>query len=68
MDGSHTNQQVVCDIGTMVLLGDVRDSYHDHETGSLRLVVHHFNGQRWPLDPLATQVTVLEREYEAEES
>ena len=58
---NYSHAQIVCDIGTMRLLGDVRDCYHDADTGSLRLVVTHFNGKPWPLDPLASQIEVLTR-------
>ena len=44
------------------LLGDVRDHYRD-EDGTVRLVVTHFNGERWPIDPPAALVWVLERTY-----
>ena len=44
------------------MLGDVRDFYRD-EDGTVCLVVTHFNGEPWPIDPPAALVWVLERIY-----
>lgn len=53
-------------------LGTVRDCYRDDATGTVRLKVHHMNGEPWmdpyypdrTLDPPMCNVNVLEREYE----
>jgi hypothetical protein len=44
------------------LLGDVIGVRE--EDGRLRLRVRHFNGQPWPVEPLSSEVTVLERTYD----
>jgi hypothetical protein len=43
-----------------VLLGDVRDFSRDEVTGSIRLRVNHFNGEPWPIEPVANLVEVFE--------
>ena len=35
-------------------------------TRGVRLTVRHLNGEPWPIEPLATLITLLERTYEAE--
>ena len=47
------------------MLGDVRDHYRD-EDGTVCLIVTHFNGEPWPIDPPAALVGVLQRAPEAE--
>jgi len=44
------------------LLGDVKGVRE--EDGHLRLRVSHFNGEPWPVEPLASEVDVLERTYD----
>jgi hypothetical protein len=39
------------------LLGRVRDTRRDPKSGKLRLIVHHFNGEPWPVEPLASAVS-----------
>ena len=56
--------QVRFDYQGRTLLGDVREVYFDGTTGVQRLRVHHFNGDRWPVDPPPRSVEVLVREYE----
>jgi hypothetical protein len=47
------------------LLGTVRDHYTPRTPGSyVHLVVHHFNGEAWPIEPLVWEVAVLERTYD----
>ena len=41
------------------LLGEVRDVTRDH-TGSITLTITHFNGEDWPMRPLASVVTIIE--------
>ena len=54
-------------------IGEVKDWYRDETTdGTVRLIVHHFNGERWmdpnytdrPLNPPMRSVEFLEREWE----
>lgn len=40
------------------LLGTVRDVQHD-SAGKTRLIVHHFNGESWPVEPTASAVKVV---------
>lgn len=44
-----------------VLLGEVQDYYRNEVTCSTHLVVRHFNGDLWPIDPSFIAVDVLER-------
>ena len=49
------------------LLGDVVGCYYqEHGCAGPRLVVRHFNGERWPIDPGVLAVDVLARETEGE--
>ena len=41
------------------LLGTVRSIRRDLKTGALHLIVHHFNGERWPVEPVASKVKVI---------
>ena len=50
--------QVMFDYLGRRLLGDVRAVVHD-VFGGTRLVVTHFNGEPWPVEPLAVLVKVL---------
>lgn len=50
---------VTMEWGGRSLLGDVRETYESPQ--GVRLRVTHFNGERWPFDPLASEVRVLER-------
>ena len=43
------------------LLGEVTDV--DYDGRFYRLKVRHFNGEPWPLEPVASVVRVLERQY-----
>lgn len=54
--------QIQMDWQGQSLLGDVQSVY-DTPAGQ-RLRVRHFNGQSWPVEPLADEVTVLERTYD----
>lgn len=51
--------QIKMKLGDRLFLGDVVDSYRDEITGSLRLIVRHFNGDPWPFDPVANLVEVI---------
>lgn len=42
------------------LLGEVRASRYDEIHGAIRLTVRHFCGDMWPVEPVASAVTVLE--------
>lgn len=55
--------QVAMRYGARDLLGDVRGAYRSEVTGTTHLVVRHFNGEEWPIDPLAVIVDVLVRDY-----
>lgn len=46
------------------LLGDVIGCRRDPVTGSTLLQVRHFNGEMWPIEPVALAVDVLVRKYE----
>jgi hypothetical protein len=48
--------QVTMEYGDRLLLGDIVAA-----TPGDRLVIHHFNGERWPVAPYASEVTVLNR-------
>lgn len=60
--------QVTLEYGGRMLLGDVTGVYYKPgPAGGTRLVVRHFNGEPWPIDPCAAAVQVFVREYESEE-
>ena len=40
-------------------LGDVRDVKYDEHRGMRSLVVHHFNGEKWPIEPAIMAVEVI---------
>lgn len=40
-----------------VLLGNVRETRPDVD--DVRLTVRHFNGERWPVEPLASTVEIV---------
>lgn len=44
------------------LLGEVTGQFRDN-AGAWRLRVKHFDGSAWPVDPLVSEVDVLERSY-----
>jgi len=44
------------------LLGDVQGARRDPVTGATLLEVRHFNGEPWPIDPVALAVDVLDRD------
>lgn len=46
------------------LLGDIIGYEWDGVSGGVRLTVRHFNGDLWPLRPMARAVDILERTYE----
>lgn len=48
--------QVTMKYGDRLLIGDIVAATSDH-----RLVIHHFNGEPWPVAPYASQVTILNR-------
>lgn len=57
---NYIGTQVKQDIANRTFLGDVKDAYmYGNE---IRLIVKHFNGEPWPFDPCAKDVTILERE------
>ena len=41
------------------LLGTVRNVRRDDITGSTHLIVRHFNGEPWPIEPIASAVRVI---------
>lgn len=41
------------------LLGTIRDVRQDRGTGKTRLIVQHFNGEPWPLEPISSAVNVI---------
>ena len=43
-----------------VLLGRVKGVNRNELTGAINLEVYHFCGDKWPIEPLACLVTVLE--------
>ncbi len=51
--------QIKLSYGGNTLLGDVVSTYSDQATGGTRLCVRHFNGEAWPIDPVAAAVEVL---------
>jgi hypothetical protein len=53
--GAH----VVRDFEGRKLIGEVVESFE--RTGCMRLRVKHFNGEPWPVEPLANSVEVLDR-------
>jgi hypothetical protein len=55
-----SGMQITFEHQGQTLLGDVIHAFLDDEADT-RLRVHHFNGQPWPVDPLASQVEILER-------
>ena len=50
------------------LLGDVVGCYRDEVRGATHLQVRHFNGDAWPVEPLARLVDVLVRTTTGEQS
>lgn len=42
------------------LLGTVRDTYRREVTDSIHLKITHFNGEWWPIEPIATVVHVVD--------
>jgi hypothetical protein len=52
-------QHVMMNYQGRKLLGTVRDARRDPVTGNLHLIVHHFNGEPWPLEPVAAAVKVI---------
>lgn len=42
----------------LVIMGDVTGFYRDEITGSDHLIVQHFNGDSWPIPPVANLVDV----------
>ena len=44
-----------------VLIGEVVGAYRSETRGMTHLKVRHFNGEQWPIDPVASAVEVLER-------
>ena len=46
------------------LLGDVIDAYRHIHTGGIRLIVRHFNGELWPIEPSVLVVDVLDHTQE----
>lgn len=55
--------QVTLDYNGRTLLGDVKGCYRSEILGCTKLIVHHFNGNPWPINPSAAVVEVLEREW-----
>ena len=45
----------------VTLLGEVYALYRNPVTGAIHLVVQHFNGEPWPIQPTSWAVDVLER-------
>ena len=45
------------------LLGEVVDAFRDPVTNVIRLRVKHFDGSPWPIEPRATAIDVLIRDY-----
>lgn len=43
------------------LIGTVVDVYRDEVLAATKLVVRHFNGEPWPIEPSAAIVNVLKR-------
>jgi hypothetical protein len=41
------------------LLGTIKEVRHDTAAGKARLIVHHFNGEPWPIEPVASAVKVI---------
>ena len=58
---NYIGAQVRCDKAGRTFLGDVKDAYN--HCGTPTLIVRHFNGEPWPFDPQAAEVTILERDY-----
>lgn len=54
--------QVQINFEGRTLLGDVRGMKLDLETGRTKLVVHHFNGEPWPIEPDSGFVLVMKRD------
>ena len=59
--GDPRGAQVALTYGGRELLGDVIDARWDQVTGGVRLTVRHFNGELWPIEPIASAVNVLDR-------
>ncbi len=59
-DTRPSGMQVVYKHEGRTLLGDVISAFRDDEAQT-RLRVRHFNGESWPVDPVASTVEVLER-------
>lgn len=53
--------QVTFEYQRRTLLGDVKGIKIDPVTNAITLIVRHFNGEPWPIEPLAVLVNVLER-------
>lgn len=45
--------------GPQEITGTIRDVYYDERTSTVRLIVTHFNGEMWPLHPLASAVEII---------
>lgn len=57
--------QVKLDYQGRTLLGDVTGFYRNDTTSTTHLTVRHFNGEPWPIEPVAIAVDILEpRHYE----
>lgn len=59
--------QVSMEFNSRTLLGDVKGCYRSEILGCTKLIVHHFNGKPWPINPSAVAVDILERTYEPEQ-
>jgi hypothetical protein len=55
--------QITLSYQNRTLLGDVVGCYRNENTGCAMLKVRHFDGSQWPIDPAASVVEVLERDY-----
>ena len=63
LDENPIGLHVVMEYRRRTLLGEVRDVWGNN------LIVHHFNGEPWPLEPVIgfDNVYVLRREYDIDE-
>jgi hypothetical protein len=62
--GLHVTMEAYLDGKIRQLVGTIKEvAVEDIPIGfSQRLVIHHFNGEPWPLYPLPAHVTIIERD------
>lgn len=62
--GDYIGAHIRMDWCGRTLLGEVTNCVPSGMYWGPRFVVRHFNGEPWPCHPLASDVGVLERDYE----